>query len=207
MTVKRSFDGLPSFPASSSSPPPHPPPCLLSDVHRSQDTRCDRSAVVPASCSLWPCCERGVTSCLSPCLFLALPEGPRGAGRGGDGSAADPRGYGPAGPGPGCLPASAASADGHHREPREPRVPGLFSLPPCPHNHHHHRHRPHSTLKGAGTVTAASRLAVSQAQPRTHSLAASHSWPCTESLTHAHTRLHSYIHTSAYQPKDIQTKT
>lgn len=36
---------------------------------------------------------------------------------------------------------------------------------------------------------------------------ASHSWPCTESLTHAHTRLHSYIHTSAYQPKDMQTQT
>lgn len=67
--------------------------------------------------------------------------------------------------------------------------------------------RPHSSLKGAGTVTAASRLAVSQAQPRTHSLTASHSWPCTKSLTHAHTRSHSYIHTSACQPKDIQTQT
>ena len=68
-------------------------------------------------------------------------------------------------------------------------------------------YHPHSTLKGAGTVTAASRLAVSQAQPRTHSLIASHSWPRTKSLTHAHTRSHSYIHTSPYQPKDIQTHT
>lgn len=158
--------------------------------------------MAPASCSLWPCCERGVTSCLSLCLFLALPEGPCGTGRGCDGSAADPRGYGPPGPGPGCLPASAASADGHRHSPRSScRVPGPFSLPPCP------LHHPHSTLKGAGAVTAASRLAVSQAQPQTQSLTASHSWPRTKSLTHAHTHSHSYIHTSPYQPKDIQTHT
>lgn len=204
MTIKKSFDSLLSFPASSLSPPPLPPPCLLSDVHRSQDTRCDRSAVAPASCSLWPCCKRGVTSCLSLCLFLALPEGPRGTGRGCDGSTADPRGYGPPGPSPGCLPASAASADGHRRGPRSScRIPGPFSLPPCPPPS---PQRPHSTLKGAGTVTAASRLTVSQAQPWTHCLTASHSWPCTKSLTHAHTHSHSYIHTSARQPKDIQTQ-
>lgn len=119
------------FPAFSLSPPPLPPPCLLSDVHRSQDTRCDRSAVAPASCSLWPCCERGVTSCLSLCLFLALPEGPRGTGRGCDGSTADPRGYGPPGPCPGCLPASAASAVGHCCGTRRScRVPGSFLCKP-----------------------------------------------------------------------------
>lgn len=197
------------FPAFSLSPPPLPPPCLLSDVHRSQDTRCDRSAVAPASCSLWPCCERGVTSCLSLCLFLALPEGPRGTGRGCDGSTADPRGYGPPGPYPGCLPASAASTVGHCCGTRRSCcVPGSFlckppppPLPSCP------LHRPHSTLKGAGTVTDASRLAVSSAQPRTHSLTALHSWTCIESLTHAHTRSCSYIHTSAYQPKDMQAQT
>ena len=155
--------------------------------------------MAPASCSLWPCCERSVTSCLSLCLFLALPEGPCGTDRGCDGSAADPCGYGPPGPGPGCLPASAASTDGHRSGPRSfCRVPGLFS--PL-------LHCPHSTPKGAGTVIAASRLALSQAQPWTHSLTASHSWPWTKSLTHAHTRLHSYTHTSAYQPKDIQTQT
>lgn len=162
--------------------------------------------MAPASCSLWPCCERGVTSCLSLCLFLALPEGPRGTGGGCDGSAADPLGQCPTGPGPGCLPASAASADGHRRSPRRScRVPGPFSLSPCPPSPP--PHHPHSSLKGAGTVTAASRLAVSQAQPRTHSLTASHSWPRTKSLTHAHTRSHSYIHTRPYQPKDIQTHT
>lgn len=48
------------------------------------------------------------------------------------------------------------------------QVRSLFS--PSPHSRH--LHRPHSSLKGAGTVTAAGRLAVSQAQPRTHSLTA-----------------------------------
>lgn len=150
------------------------PPCLLSDVHRSQDTRCDRSAVAPASCSLWPCCELRVTSCLSLCLFLALPEGPCGTGRGSDGSAADPHGYGPPGSGPGCLPASAACADGHRDSPWSScRVPGPFSVLPA------------LNPQGTGTVTAASRLTVSPDQPGT--LNASHSWLWTKSLTHAHT--------------------
>lgn len=89
--------------------------------------------MAPASCSLWPCCERGVTSCLSLCLFLALPEGPRGTGRGCDGSTADPRGYGPPGPCPGCLPASAASAVEHCCGTRRScRVPGSFLCKPPP---------------------------------------------------------------------------
>lgn len=196
--IKKSFDVLLCFPASSLSPPPLLPPCLLRDVHQSKDTRCDRSAVAPASCSLWPCWERGVTSCLSLCLFLALPEGPCGTGRGCDGSAADPRGFASPGPGPACPPASAACTAGNrHGLWRFCRIPGLFPLPHCPPLILLH-YRPHSTLKGEGTVTAARRLAVSQAQTRTHSYTTSHSWPWTKSLAHAHTCLRSYIHTIAY---------
>lgn len=40
--------------------------------------------------------------------------------------------------------------------------------------------------------------------PRTYSLAALHSWTRIESLTHAHTCSRPCIHTSAYQPKDMQ---
>lgn len=159
--------------------------------------------MAPASCSPWPCCERGVTSCLSLCLSLALAEGPRGAGRGCDGSAADPRGYGPPGPGSGCLAARAAHADGHRPGPRSLcRVPGLFSLyPPTPSLLTPPTHTP--PWRGAGSVTAASSLAVSQAQPRTHSLAASHSWTCIQSLTRTrHTRA-----PIQSQAKDVKTQT
>ncbi|KAG7242581.1 hypothetical protein INR49_020294 [Caranx melampygus] len=57
-------------------------------------------------------------------LFLVLscapPKGPRGTGSGCDGSAADPRGYGAPGAGPGSLPASTASADWHRSGPWSP---------------------------------------------------------------------------------------
>lgn len=111
--------------------------------------------MAPASCSLWPCCRRGVTSCLSLCLFLALPEGPRGAGRGGDGSAADPRGCGPPGPGPACLPASAASADGHRLAARRScRVPGPYSPPPFPHSAPFAAHAPPSRARALSQLPA-----------------------------------------------------
>lgn len=91
--------------------------------------------MAPASCSLWPCCKRGVTSCLSLRLFFALPEGPPGTSRGCDGSAADPCSYGPPGPQPGSIPARAASAVGHCRRLRcSCRVPGLFLCPLHPPN-------------------------------------------------------------------------
>lgn len=84
-----------------------------------------------------------------------------------------------------------------------PPTPNFLTATPTPPP----LHSPHSTLKGVGTVTAASRLAVSSAQPRTPSLTALHSWTCTESLTHAHTRSRSCIHTSAFKPRDIQAET
>lgn len=204
VTIEKSFDGLSSFPASSLSPPLLPPPCLLSNVQRSQDTRCDRSAVAPASCSLWPCCERGVTSCLSLCLFLALPEGPCGTGRGCDGSTADPRGYGPPGPGPGpgCLPASAASADGHRRGPRSScRVPGLFSLPSfLPFT----AHTPPSRVQALSQLPAGwlcHKLSPGPTASPPHT--AGHAPGVSHMPTHVRTR----TFTSAYQPKDMQTQT
>lgn len=165
--------------------------------------------MAPASCSLWPCCKRGVTSCLSLCLFFALPEGPRGTGRGCDGSTADPRGYDPPGPGPSYLPASAASADGHRCGPRSScRVPGPLSLcRPSPSSRS--LHRPHFTPKGAGTVTAASRLAVSQAQAWTHRLTQlamhreSHTCPYTFALIHSH----KCIPTQGHADADIKAQT
>lgn len=85
--------------------------------------------MAPASCSLWPCCERSVTSCLSLCLFLGLPEGPRGTHHGSDGSTAGPCGHGPPGPISACLSASAACTGGHRCcSWRSCRVPGLFCL-------------------------------------------------------------------------------
>lgn len=149
--------------------------------------------MAPASCSLWPCCELSVTSCLSPCLFLALPEGPRGTGRGSDGSAADPRGYGPAGPGPVSLPASAASADGHCRGPRSScRVSGPFPLPPrCPSS----TARPRSALKGTGAIKSARRLAVSQAHPGNHSRTTSHRAGRGQRVSHMPTHVHAQTFT------------
>ena len=82
----------------------------------------------PPSCSLWPCWKGDVTSCLSLCLLLASPEGPRGASRGSDGSSAGP--CSPAPPGPGRLAASPAPAD-HQRSngPRSRcRLPGPCSV-------------------------------------------------------------------------------
>lgn len=87
-----------------------------------------------------------------------------------------------------------------------PRPPELLS---CPRSvpsapfllHHHHSY---SNLKGASSVTAARRLAVSHIQPRNPSLTTSHSWSRTKRLTHAHACSHSCIHTSTYQSKDIQ---
>lgn len=61
--------------------------------------------------------------------FFALPEGPRGAHRGSDGSTAGPCSYDPPGPVSACLSASAACTSGHRRSSRRScRVPGLFSL-------------------------------------------------------------------------------
>lgn len=133
--------------------------------------------MAPASCSPWPCCKRGVTSCLSLHLFFALPEGPPGTSRGCDGSTADPCSYGPPGPQPGSIPACAASAVRHcHGLRCSCRVPGSFLCPlrPPP---------PALPLEGAGTVTSARRHGCVTARPWTHSLTQldmhrkSHTWP------------------------------
>lgn len=86
--------------------------------------------MAPASCSLWPCCKQGVTSCLSLHLFFALAEGPPGTSRGCDGSTADPCSYGPPGPQPGSIPACAASTVRHcHSFWCSCCVPGSFLCP------------------------------------------------------------------------------
>lgn len=55
------------------APPPPQLPCLLRDVRQRRDSGCDSGA---ASCSLWPCCQQSVTSCLSPCRCLVLHRRP-----------------------------------------------------------------------------------------------------------------------------------
>lgn len=136
--------------------------------------------MAPASCSPWPCCKRGVTSCLSLHLFFALPEGPPGTRRGCDGSTADPCSYGPPGPQPGSIPARAASAVGHRHGLRcSCRVPGSFLVPttpttPCT--------PPPSRVQALSHLPGG--MAVSRLSPGP---TASHSWTCIESLTHGHT--------------------
>lgn len=157
VTLKNSLNGLLCCPASCLTPPPLSPACLLRDVRCSQESACDRSAVAPASCSLWPCCEQSVMSCLSLCLFLALPEGPRGTDCGSDGSTADPSGYGSPGPGPVYLSASASGTDNRHSGPWSfSRVPGLF---PSPTRHFS------STIASTPNSSAARRPAISKVQP------------------------------------------
>lgn len=55
------------------------PSSLLRNVHRSQDTRCDRSAVLFPSCSLWPCWKlpsRPVYLSVCSLLFQKGPMAP-----------------------------------------------------------------------------------------------------------------------------------
>lgn len=163
--------------------------------------------MAPASCSLWPCCEQGVTSCLSLCLFLALPEGP--CGHGCDGSAADPRGYDPPGPGSGCLPGSAASADGHSDGPWSScRVPGLFFQLPDPPQPPPPTLQPQGcghchSCQQAGCVTSSAR------DPQPHRLTQlvmdkeSHTCPHTFAVTHSH----KYIPTQGHTDADIKKQT
>lgn len=171
---------------------PLPPPFLLKDVYWSQETSCDRSDVAPTSCSLWPCCEQSVMSCLSLCLSLALPEGPRGADCGSDGSAAQPHGHDPPGPGPVYLPASAADADNYRGDPRSSgRLTGLFAHP-----------NGYSCQEAGAAPSALPRHTAGHGQGVSHMPANI----CTRGFTLVHTQRHAFTMNSRFKAiRDSQT--
>lgn len=182
------------FSASSLSPPPLLPPCLLSDVHevRTPDVTGALWRLPPVLCGLAASeASRPVYLSVSSLLFQKGPVAPVVAVTAPQQA---PVVMAPQAP----APAQAAS------QPVQPPHTGMAAAPGGPIVS---QVRSLCRPAGAGTVTAASRLAVSQAQLQTHThtltqLAAdkeSHTCPHT---FHTHTftqgtptQGHAYIHT------------